>query len=106
MNLINAKYGNDPGLKAYTHVSNQFGPFATQDIPATVNEAPCILDGLLVNKTGRKVKEQYADTGGFTDLVFAVSSLLAYRVIPRIRDLPSKRLYSSTRHQHQQSCAV
>lgn len=93
MNLINAKYGNDPGLKAYTHVSDQFGPFATQDIPATVSEAPYILDGLLMNPAGRKIKEQYADTGGFTDHVFAVTSLLAYRFIPRIRDLPSKRLY-------------
>lgn len=49
MNLINAKYGNEPGLKAYTHVSDQFGPFATQTIPATVSEAPYILDGLLMN---------------------------------------------------------
>ena len=39
MNLINAKYGNEPGLKAYTHVSDQFGPFATQTIPASVSEA-------------------------------------------------------------------
>lgn len=94
MNLINAKYGSAPGLKAYTHVSDQFGPFATQNIPATVNEAPYILDGLLMNKAGRKIKEQYADTGGFTDLVFATTALLAYRFIPRIRDLPSKRLYA------------
>ena len=28
MNLVNAKYGNEPGLKSYTHVSDQFGPFA------------------------------------------------------------------------------
>ena len=93
MNLINAKYGSEPGLKVYTHVSDQFGPFATQNIPATVNEAPYVLDGLLMNETGRKIKEQYADTGGFTDHVFAVTALLSYRFIPRIRDLPSKRLY-------------
>lgn len=93
MNLINAKYGNDPGRKAYTHVSDQFGPFATQDIPATVSEALYILDGLLMNEAGRNIKEQYADTGGFTDHVFAVTSLLSYRFIPRIRDLHSKRLY-------------
>ena len=93
MNLINAKYGSEPGLKAYTHVSDQFGPFATQNIPATVNEAPYILDGLLMNEVGRKIQEQYADTGGFTDHVFAVTALLSYRFIPRIRDLPSKRLY-------------
>jgi len=93
MNLINAKYGNAPGLKAYTHVSDQFGPFATQNIPATVSEAPYILDGLLMNEAGKNIREQYADTGGFTDHVFAVTSLLGYRFIPRIRDLPSKRLY-------------
>ena len=94
INLINAKYGSEPGLKAYTHVSDQFGPFATQNIPATVSEAPYILDGLLMNKAGKKIKEQYADMGGFTDLVFAVTALLAYRFIPRIRDLPSIRLYA------------
>ncbi|WP_456391288.1 Tn3 family transposase [Profundibacter sp.] len=93
MNLINAKYGTEPGLKAYTHVSDQFAPFATQNIPATVSEAPYILDGLLMNETGKNIREQYADTGGFTDHVFAVTSLLNYRFIPRIRDLPSKRLY-------------
>jgi len=93
MNLINAKYGHEPGLKAYTHVSDQFGPFATQTIPATVSEAPYILDGLLMTDAGRRVKEQYADTGGFTDHVFAVTALLGFQFIPRIRDLPSKRLY-------------
>ena len=93
MNLVNAKYGHEPGLKAYTHVSDQYGPFATQNIPATVSEAPYILDGLLMNETGKNIREQYADTGGFTDHVFAVTALLNYRFIPRIRDLPSKRLY-------------
>jgi TnpA family transposase len=98
MNLINAKYGKEPGLKAYTHVSDQYGPFATQVIPATVSEAPYILDGLLMNTTGKRIKEQYADTGGFTDLVFATTSLLGYLFIPRIRDLPSKRLHVFDRH--------
>ena len=93
MNLVNAKYGTEPGLKAYTHVSDQYAPFATQVIPATVSEAPYILDGLLMNKAGRKIKEQYADTGGFTDLVFATTSLLGYLFYPRIRDLASKKLH-------------
>jgi len=93
MNLINAKYGHEPGLKAYTHVSDKFGPFATQTIPATVNEAPYILDGLLMTDAGQRIREQYADTGGFTDHVFAITALLGFQFIPRIRDLPSKRLY-------------
>jgi TnpA family transposase len=93
LNLINAKYGTEPGLKAYTHLSDQYAPFATQLIPATVSEAPYILDGLLMNETGQRIREQYADTGGFTDHVFAAASILGYQFIPHIRDLPSKRFY-------------
>ena len=96
MNLINAKYGNVPGLKGYSHVSDQYAPFATQVIPATVSEAPYILDGLLMNDAGRRVRQHFSDTGGFTDHVFAACALLGYRFAPRIRDLPQKRLYAFT----------
>ncbi|MHA6645346.1 Tn3 family transposase [Mesorhizobium sp. A623] len=94
MNLVNAKYGNEPGLKAYSHVSDQYAPFSTQVIPATASEAPYILDGLLMNETGKRIREQYADTGGFTDHVFAACSITGFAFIPHIRDLPSKRLYA------------
>jgi TnpA family transposase len=46
-----------------------------------------------MNEVGKTVKEQYADPGGCTDHVFAATALLSYRFVPRIRDLPSKRLY-------------
>jgi len=59
MNLVKAKYGSEPGLTAYTHLSDQYAPFATQRIPATVGEAPYILDGLLMNETGQRIREQY-----------------------------------------------
>src|SRR3546814_8761010 len=65
-------------------------------IPATVSEAPYILHGLLMNDAGRRVRQHFADTGGFTDHVFAACSLLGYRFAPRIRDLPQKRLYAFT----------
>src|SRR3546814_3591159 len=77
-------------------VSDQYAPFATQVIPATVSEAPYILDGLLMNDAGRRVRQHFADTGGFTDHVFAACALLGYRFAPRIRDLPQKRLYAFT----------
>jgi TnpA family transposase len=92
LNVVNARYGNEPGVKAYAHLSDQFAPFAVRTIPATAHEAPFILDGLLGCEAGRKVREHYADTGGFTDHVFAACSLLGYSFAPRIRDLPDKRL--------------
>lgn len=93
MNLINAKYGNTPGIKAYTHISDQYGPFAIKTIPATAHEAPYILDGLTMNDTGKRIKEHYADTGGFTDHVFAMCALLGYQFAPRLRNLSSLNLY-------------
>ena len=94
LNLINARYGRQPGVKAYTHITDQYAPFATQTIPATVNEAPYILDGLLMNETGNRIRDQFADSGGFTDHVFGTCSVLGYRFIPRIRDLHTKKLYT------------
>ncbi len=91
MNLINAKYGNVPGLKGYSHVSDQYAPFATQVIPATVSEAPYILDGLLMNDAGRRVRQHFADTGGFTDHVFAACALLGYRFAPPYPRSPSEK---------------
>ncbi|RAX37839.1 Tn3 family transposase [Rhizobium tropici] len=93
LNVVNARYGNEPGLSAYSHVSDQYAPYSTQVIPATAHEAPYILDGLLQNDTGRQIREHYADTGGFTDHVFAICSVLGFRFAPRIRDLPDKRIY-------------
>ena len=89
---INAKYGADPGQKIYTHVSDQYAPFHTQLISATAAEAPHVLDGLLLQGSGLEVHEHYTDTGGATDHVFALSHLLGYRFVPRIRDLADRRL--------------
>jgi TnpA family transposase len=58
-----------------------------------VHEAPYILDGLLQNDAGQRIAEHHADTGGFTDHVFAACSILGFRFAPRIRDLVDKRLY-------------
>lgn len=94
MNVVNARYGHEPGLTAYSHVSEQCAPFSTQVIPATAHQAPYILDGLLQNDAGQRIKEHYVDTGGFTDHVFAICSILGFRFAPRIRDLPDNRLYA------------
>lgn len=96
MNVVNIKYSPTPGIKGYSHVSDQFGVFSMLTIPSTVHEAPYILDGLTMNDTGRRIKERYADTGGFTDHVFAVSALLGYEFAPRLRNLSNLRLYGIT----------
>ncbi len=89
---VNARYGNDPGVTFYTHVSDQYAPFHTKVINATVRDATHVLDGLLYHESDLRIEEHYTDTAGFTDHVFALCHLLGYRFAPRIRDLADKRL--------------
>lgn len=63
--MVNAKYDNEPGLKAYTHVSDRFAPFATQTIPATVHKAPYILDGLLMTDARQNIRDRTAEVQSY-----------------------------------------
>ena len=44
---VNAKYGPEPGLRIYTHLSDMHGSFHTRVLSATSSEAPYVLDGLI-----------------------------------------------------------
>lgn len=90
---VNLKYGQEPGVQFYTHISDQYTPFHIKVINATVRDATHVLDGLLYHESDLRIKEHYTDTAGFTDHVFALMHLLGFRFAPRIRDLADKRLY-------------
>ncbi|HEY3268383.1 MAG TPA: Tn3 family transposase [Armatimonadota bacterium] len=95
MGQVNARYGSEPGALFYTHISDQYAPFHTQVVNATVRDATYVLDGLLHHESDLRIEEHYTDTAGFTDHVFALMHLLGFRFAPRIRDLADKRLYIS-----------
>jgi len=92
---INPKYGSDPGVQFYTHISDQYAPFHTKVINVGVRDATYVLDGLLYHESDLRIEEHYTDTAGFTDHVFALTHLLGFRFAPRIRDLADKRLFVS-----------
>ena len=89
---INAKYGADPGMLFYTHLSDQHGSYRSRVISATTGEAPHVLDGLMHHGTTLEIKEHYTDTGGANDHVFGLCHLLGYRFAPRLRDIRDRRL--------------
>ena len=64
---VNARYGQDPGLGFYTHVSDQHGPYSVRVMSATSHEAPYVLDGLLHHGTVLEIGTHYVDTGGARD---------------------------------------
>ncbi|HXZ46156.1 MAG TPA: Tn3 family transposase [Pseudolabrys sp.] len=90
---VNPKYGSDPGVQFYTHISDQYAPFHTKVINVGVRDATYVLDGLLYHESDLRIEEHYTDTAGFTDHVFALMHLLGFRFAPRIRDLADKRLF-------------
>jgi TnpA family transposase len=88
---VNARYGTDPGLGFYTHVSDQHGPYNVRVMSATSHEAPYVLDGLMHHGTGLKIGVHYTDTGGVSDHVFILCAMLGFRFCPRLRDFPDRK---------------
>jgi len=89
----NARYGSEPGVLFYTHVSDRFTPFHTKVIAANASEAAHVIDGLLDHESELVIREHATDTAGAVDHVFGLCHLLGFRFAPRIRDLNERRLY-------------
>lgn len=94
MAQVNPKYGREPGMTFYTHISDQYSPYHVKVINSTARDAPHVIDDLLYHETELQIEEHYTDTAGYTDHVFAMSHLLGFRFAPRIRDLGDKRMYT------------
>jgi TnpA family transposase len=88
---VNARYGHDPGLGFYTHVSDQHGPYSARVMSATSHEAPYVLDGLMHHGTALRIGTHYTDTGGASDHVFILCAMLGFRFCPRLRDFPDRK---------------
>lgn len=91
---VNLRYGTEPGVTFYTHLSDQYSPYGVKVISSSVRDAPHMIDGLLYHETDLQIHEHYTDTWGYTDQVFGLAHLLGFRFAPRIRDLGTKRMYS------------
>ena len=84
-------------ISLYTHTSDQYSVFGTRVISCSPREALYVLDGLLENNTVLRLREHYTDTHGFTEHIFALSYLLGYSFMPRLRDLADQQLYQLDR---------
>ena len=91
---VNARYGREPGVMFYTHVSDQYAPFYSTVINTSVRDATHVLDGLLSHETDLDIEEHYVDTEGYTDQVFGMCHLQGFRFAPRIRDLKNRKVFT------------
>ena len=75
---INAHYAPEAGVRLYTDLSDQYGPYHSTTINATASEASYLVDGLLYHETNLEIGEHYSDTGAFTDQIFGICQLLGF----------------------------
>ncbi|WP_142906379.1 Tn3 family transposase, partial [Klebsiella pneumoniae] len=60
---VNLKYGQEPGVQIYTHISDQYSPFYAKVI-SRVRDSTHVLDGLLYHESDLEITEHYTDTAG------------------------------------------
>lgn len=87
------RFGKKRGFIIYTHISDNYAPFYTQVIPASAREATYVLDGLLYHGSSLIPREHYTDSHGYTDVVFALTYLLGFRLAPRMANVPALTLW-------------
>jgi TnpA family transposase len=90
----NARYGRDPSVIFYTHISDQYAPFYSRVINTTVRDATYVLDGLLYHESDLDIEEHHTDTEGFTDQVFGGTHLAGFRFAPRIRNIKDMKVFT------------
>lgn len=89
-------FGMRRGITVYNHVNNRGDQYWIDVVNCLMREATYVLDGLLY-QDAPEIKEHYTDTGGYTDIVFGLFTLLGFRFAPRLRDLSDQTLYRARR---------
>ena len=80
-------------LTIYSWTSNQFSQFGTKPIRPVTRDSTYVLDEILGNESELPLLNHTVDTGGFTEVDFALFSLLGRGYWPRLRDIGDQYLY-------------
>jgi TnpA family transposase len=96
-------FGFGRGLTMVTWTSDQLSQYGIRVTPPRIRESTYTLDAILDNATVLDIQEHTTDTGGYTDIMFALFDLLGMQFSPRLRDIGDYTLYhidSSIRYKH------
>jgi TnpA family transposase len=86
-------FGYRQGLTFYTWTSNQYSQFGTRPTRTTTRDSTYVLDEILGNESELPLLNHTVDTAGFTEVDFALFSLLGRGYWPRLRDIGDQYLY-------------
>ena len=87
-----ARYGG-PGVMIYWHVERKSVCIYSQLKSCSSSEVAAMLEGLLRHMTDAEIDRNYVDTHGASVVGFAFTYLLGFRLLPRLKNIGSQRLY-------------
>ena len=91
-----------PGVLVYWHVERRSVCTYSQLKSCTSSEVAAMLEGVLRHCTDMTIKRQMTDSHGQSEIGFAFSHLLGFRLLPRLKPIHSQRLaVSATGDQEQ-----
>lgn len=81
------------GIMVYWHVERKNVCIYSQVRSTTDSEVSSMIEGLLRHLTSAEIDRQYTDTHGASVVGFAFSHLLDFKLLPRLKNIGSARLY-------------
>jgi TnpA family transposase len=86
------RYGG-PGVMIYWHVERRSTCIYSQLKSCSSSEVAAMIEGLLRHCTDADIDTSYVDTHGASVVGFAFTELLGFRLLPRLKNIGSIRLY-------------
>ena len=86
------RYGG-PGVMIYWHVERRSTCIYSQLKSCSGSEVAAMIEGLLRHCTDAEIDTSYVDTHGASVVGFAFTELLGFRLLPRLKNIGSIRLY-------------
>ncbi|GGY47465.1 Tn3 family transposase [Streptomyces tanashiensis] len=92
MTEYHARYGGN-GVMIYWHVERKNVCIYSQLKSCSSSEVAAMIEGLLRHCTDTEIESNYVDTHGASVVGFAFTELLNFRLLPRLKNIGSIRLY-------------
>jgi TnpA family transposase len=69
----------------------------SQLLNCSASEVAAMIEGVMRHGTSMTVEGNYVDSHGQSEIGFAISSLLGFKLLPRIKQINRVKLYGSDR---------
>ena len=82
-----------PGIMIYWHIEKKSVCIYSQLKSCSSSEVAAMIEGLLRHCTDAEIEKNYVDTHGQSEVAFAFCHLLGFRLLPRLKNIASQKLY-------------